>query len=500
MDSNKYDKGNRIFLISLWMIPIVFYLVFWVIDGAVWCADSDSYVAMHDCREPLYPSLLALLRLICGVGSDADVTDNISLTAMALLQSLLAGISVGSLTCFAVRTYIKEALYDGTLCGRSVYTGDGRKRALRLCIKGRVTSYIILAIPLVISMLNRFAAGRASMYSNSIMTEGITISLYLLAFRYMLEYMHKGTIYSYIMSAVTIFLAISTRKQMYVLLCLFVMAGVYVNMVRQRGNDKGCVYGIIKGLITMSLTVILIVGATLLFDCTYNKIVRHSFIIHTEDNRFITTMALYTSEREYEQYIEPELKDIYLKIYDECDRQGFLMHSSPVGWNAEVSHFADNYDHIQLDTMQLILENYVEDSIYSGFKQSMTKTEKIDAIRASFNRSLIPQETDRLIKVFFNNFVCGIVNTVARRQFILCVYTMFIFAIYIWLTVRCIAGGNRTKTVLSLMTIVAIIGNVALVSAVIFCQTRYTIYNMPLFYITLIVMLWEEVLKRNCHV
>ena len=41
----------------------------------------------------------------------------------------------------------------------------------------------------------------------------------------------------------------------------------------------------------------------------------------------------------------------------------------------------------------------------------------------------------------------------------------------------------------SSLTLLSVLLNVGLVSLVIFCQTRYTIYNMALFYISLMLML-----------
>ena len=66
MLAKKTDK-NRIydpFAVLLFLIPLAFYLFFAFYDGVVWCADSDSYVIMHECREPLFPTFLALLRSI----------------------------------------------------------------------------------------------------------------------------------------------------------------------------------------------------------------------------------------------------------------------------------------------------------------------------------------------------------------------------------------------------------------------------------------------------
>lgn len=505
MSEVQIKKSNRIFIASLWIIPLVFYLAFWFMDGAVWCADSDSYVKMHACREPLYPTLLALLRFICGVGEGADPENNISLFVMAFLQSVLAAVAAGSLTVYLVRRFYPEALLGSTLYGRKMCTNAGKAECIKCGSKQRFYAYILLVVPLSVSLLNRFLAGRASMYSNSIMTEGIAISIYLLAFRYILEYMSEGTRYSFLMACLCVLTGISVRKQMYVLLCLLLIAVIY--------KSRSFFGGILK----LILTTIMIVGIAVLFDCTFNMVIRDSFIIHTEDNRFVTTMAMYTSEREYSEYVKPEYKDIYLKIYDECDKNGWLMHDAPTGWNDAVNHFADNYDHIQLDTMQLMLEDFVDESSVV-FADGLTKTEKVDVVRASLNKSLIPHESDRLLKVFAYNFLNGMVNTVAKKNMVLCIYSIVIYIVFIALLIRSVVMyskyGKRAdickgadpsymrklygaKVLFGLMTLISILGNVTLVSAVIFCQTRYTVYNMPLFYMALITLFGERRRIKN---
>ncbi len=488
-------KSNRIFYISLWLIPLVFYLFFAFFDGVAWCADSSSYVEMHDCREPLYPTVLALLRFAFGTTKDiANPGADLSLFTMVILQSILAGIATASFVTFLVRQFLAEVDGGDYIYGVRMCTRDGRKKIDRLRIRYKLYAYLILLVPLAVSLLNRFAAQRASMYSNSIMTEGIVISIYMLAFRYILDYMINGSKYPFRMASFMIFIGISTRKQMYVLLCLFVIAMIY----RQR-----------KKLATV-YTVVLIAGCALLFDCTYNLIQRDSFIIHTEDNRFVTTMAFYTADRNFVNYIDPELQEIYLQIYDACDHNKWLMKDAPYGWYDGVEHFADNYDHIQLDTMQLMLDDFVDYCSYSGYDDSMTKTQKIDAIRASFNRSLLPHELFRLPVVFFHNFLSGMVNTVARKNIILCIYAALIYLFFVILMIRNIykdhaygdsieaeydshvqylARKYKERATLSVMTMLAILGNVTLVSAVIFCQTRYAIYNMPIFYMALLLCL-----------
>ena len=239
-----------------------------------------------------------------------------------------------------------------------------------------------------------------------------------------------------------------------------------------------------------------------IFDYTYNYFVNGKFIGHTEDNRFATTMAFYTSEREYVKYIEPGLQELYLEIYDECDKNKWLMHDSPENWLGAVAHFGDSYDYIQLNTMEMKIIDAVSKADYSWLGTGDTK----DLIRGSFNKSLLPYETNKLMRVFFNNFLSGMVNTVAVRTLLLCVYSLLIYTIYLICITYFIVFRKRSnihKRILCMSVVVAIsiVSNVALVSALIFAQTRYTIYNMPLFSIALIIMLYQiyadVFLKRN---
>ena len=495
----KTKNNNRILIASLWIIPLAFYLAFGVLDGAVWCADSDSYVRMYDSREPLYPTLLALVRFICGVGPEADPTNNLSLTVMALIQSIFAGLATGSLVTFLVKTYLPNAFAEDKVFGRRVCTAGGRSKAEVVRKREQMLAYILMCVPLGVSLLNRFAASRASMYSNSIMTEGIAISLYLLAFRFILDYMISDDKRAFKCSCFIVFVGITLRKQMFVLLCLLCIAVIYRSIVcpiaeNIKNKDKNSALIFLKGLLCLILSVAVTVGAAMAVDCTYNKLVRGSFIIHTEDNRFVTTMALYTAEREYVEFIDPELKDIYLKIYDECDRNKWLMHDAPSGWYEAVDHFADNYDHIQLDTMQWALRDFVTSGSYKGFAPGMTETEKIDAVRYSFNASLLPHENGRLLTVFANNLLNGLVNTVAKKNIPLCIYALVIYLVFVAFAVR--AHGRKQK-ILVVMTVLSLLGNLALVSAVIFSQTRYMIYNMPLFYMTLLIMMYGRYSEKK---
>ena len=443
-------RNNSICDNLLWIAPLVFYIFFWFLDGVVWCADTNSYVELNPSREPFYPMFLSLFRVI--FGADTTIWNG---------QYLYLFIAVGVQSIFAAVTTSVMAIF--------------LRKEYKL---GALGSYAVMALPLMTSLLCRFAANRASMYTNSIMTESLAISLYLLFFRYLIDYVIHYSEKNMWVCILLSFVSISVRKQMLVCFALIVIGIVYVNVRTHVGAIKGCVK-----IIVLTILVLTCVKA---LDLGYNRVVRGKWMTHTEDNRFVTTMAIYTADREYVDYIDPRLQNLFLEIYDTCDENGWLMNSEPDGIYNRSEHFSNNYDHIQLDTMQQILLGVKDTGEYDFLGEG----EVMDLIRESFNASLLPHEVGRLIRVFFINFITGMVTTVSQNRPIFYWYTLVIFVVYIGLLVRNIVKERRLSlaSIMGICVLLGIIDNVSLVSAVIFCQTRYTIYNMALFYMAMVVM------------
>jgi len=458
-------KNNKAFSLFMLLFSLIFYLFFAFYDGAVICVDSPTYISMEISREPFYPMFLAFFRWIF-----SGFENDFYLTAAVFVQSILAAAAAWSLAAFL-------------------------KRSLQL---SSFLSVGILLIPMAVSLLCRFAARRGSMYSNSILTEGITISCYLFFFRYLSEYLTEHTRKSFVSCCVLSFLLISTRKQMAVSLAMLVTCiciGAF-----QRKNFR-------KGLASAFLWASCILFSSSLLDLGYNYVLRGEMARHSGDTRFITTMAFYTAERSDAGYIEDEeIRNLFLKIYDTCEEKGFLKHSAGTGWLNRVSHFGDHYDHIQIDTMWPLVNEFasnqlaegkaVSDELSSGSeaRRIADVNKNADRVMDIINRSIIPHNIPKVLATFTDNFLSGLVTTVARRNPLLTWYSLCIYLVYLALllyhirTDRQHSSQNAFIILFSSLTLLSVLLNVGLVSLVIFCQTRYTIYNMALFYISLLLM------------
>ena len=434
------------------LVSMLFYLYFAWHDGVVICEDSPTYINMNITREPLYPLLLEIMRRIFGENY---------LFATVVFQSILAALAAVSIPLFFKReqniSYICE--------------------------------WFLMIIPMGCSLLCRFAAKRASMYSNSILTEGIACSMFLLFTRFLLDYIICRRKRSLFYAGIFSFLLVSTRKQMYFTVVLLFFAVIYVNWSRTQ---------IKKGILIAFLGVAAVLISNKIFDNIYGYAVRGTAHTHSGDDRFLATVVFYTSEREDgERITDPEARELFYEIYDICEDQGYLKHSAGKTWKQRVTHFGDSYDRIQIDTMWPAVENYVGEHYDS---EDVAREKKVDEITQTISRDLLPAVWKKLLLTFVDNVCSGFVTTVAKVHPVLLWYTVMIYFVYFAMLIY-LGICNRTAPafLFSTMTLIAICLNVGLVSMVIFCQTRYTIYNMPLFYMSLLLMIREVYhMKKTC--
>ena len=440
------ERHRGIFSAAMLGVSLLFYLFFAFRDGAVICVDSPGYISMDIHREPLYCMFLAGLRMLFSA-----FPENFYLDVAALLQSLLAAFAAWSL----VNTLWKEFHLSRTF------------------------AFFLLCVPLAVSLLCRFAAARQSMYSNSILTEGLTISLYMLFFCSLLKYFHSGLKKNLLFCCLLSFLLVSIRKQMLVSLILLTVC-IMAAHIRKRE--------FFRGLGWAAACAALVLGGSTALDLGYNYVVRGEAVRHSSDVRFLTTMAFYTAERSDADYIEDgQLRELFLEIYDACEEGGYLKHSAGKGWLNRVTHFGDYYDCIQIDTMWPAVNAFVQENYGDG---TVFLSEHADQIMRIFNRSLIPHNLGKILGSFLDNFLSGLITTVAQRNRILNWYSLLAYLLYLilflWAWKEWRRGKARGRIVETAgLTLLSVFCNVGVVSLVIFCQTRYTIYNMALFYVSL---------------
>lgn len=450
-------RKKSLFSAILFGFCFLFYLFFTFLDGPVLTPDSSTYIHMSLHREPLYSLYLATFRAVFGgAGGESDAW---LLWAVAG-QGLLAAAAAWSIPAY---------LY----------------RQLNL---PKWAAVCLTALPLAVSLLCRFGAGRQSMYSNGIESEALSIPLFLLFFRFLYAFLldrQAGSSRSplldrnFLTAALLCVLLVSTRKQMLFTLLLLGLALAFDGLKTEK---------ILRFLVRLTVTALAVLGLCAGLDRCYNYALRGEGVTHSGDSRFLLTMVVYTAQREDAQRIEdPRIRALFLDIYDACDEAGYLKNSAPEGWLGRVDHFGDHYDHIQIDNLRPAVTEYVSRNS-SGSETE--QADEVDRIMNEMTCALLPACLPSMIGCFFDNLLSGLVTTVSMRTPALIAAAALFYLGYLGLLLLLLLRRTSPAvTLFSAFTLLSILANVALVSAVIFCQSRYTIYNMPLFYMSGFLML-----------
>lgn len=440
-DTDRIDK------IVFHIVPLAFYLFFAFFDRAVICADTPSYINMDLSREPIYPMLLSIFRCVFGLNY---------LLVVVIFQSVLAAFS-------------------------ATYIGIQFSKMFKLrCLE----SYMVMLMPLLVSALCRFIAKRASMYSNTILTEGITCSLFLIFFVLLVKYSIESKIYDLVWIIIVLVLMISTRKQMYFCLILFSVYYICRTIYMKRKR--------IRNLLALVLFIIIVIVSNKEIERGYNILLNGQMIEHFNSNRFLATMVFYVADESDAYYIENESTRMLFKtIYYQCDAEDSVLHSAPKGLFNRLKHFGDHYDMIQIDHMWPEIEKYA--ASVSKLDDSVSREMVSDDIMSQIIKGILPHRIPELVSVFLVSCIDGMINTVAKVNPILSIYALLFWVLYLLIL---IIRGKRTGfddiSKLGLLAIGSTIINIGVVASQIFCQTRYMIYNMPIIYIAILLMMRKK--------
>jgi hypothetical protein len=444
---------KRSFWLWLGLAMAAFYVLAAMLEGYRLYPDSASYIALDISREPLYSLFLALMRLLFGRGGES-----FWLQAAALVQSLI--------TAWASWYFVRR-------CAGLFRLRRGESLLLALCT-------------LLPSLLCRFFANRRAMYSYSIITESLAFPLFLVFFTFLLAYALRGRKRDLAWAAVLAFLLISLRKQMYITLPLLLLAALW------RGLRAGRLL-LRAGLALLTCAAVLLGNSAL--DRGFNYAVRGEALRHTGDTRFVTTMLLYTARPEdAESFQDAELRGLFEEILRKADREQLLRSYAPADWFGRSLFFMNHYDLIQFGCLRETVTARLKQA--EGADETASALEQ-DRIYDGLNASLLPTGWTRLLGTAADSFAMGLVNTAAAMKRPLIPVTALLYAAFLALLVLCIRRRQEDEAVLACLALAAILGNVALVSLTIFCQPRYTLYNMPVFYAALLLLLRGAIQKKN---
>lgn len=423
---------------------MVFFLFWFFFDGVILCSDSNSYIRMDLSREPVYPSILAIGRFLFGEMGSLRMT--------VFLQSILAAYAAFRLTIYLKRYF---------------------------CLSMTI-SFLLLFVHFGVSLLNRFAAARGSIYFNSIMTEGMGISIWVLFFTCILKIVLEKEKKAVFLAFFYCVLLTCLRKQL--LVSLLVLAVVLFLVYSFPKINWKAVGGILVGM-TAVLVSVVVIG-----KC-YNYLVRGELVTQTRSSMVVTTAILYSTDETMESaFVDERAAELFREISKDMEEQKCTYAYAGNTWYEKAEHFGESFDTIGFDVLEPKVTAYLERQGYTG---GLEEDLEYDRVMNELTGTLLPVCLPTMTKVFLANYAMGLVNTVAKLHRILNWYAWFVYLAYMMLAGFLWKKGKREVVKMAAAVLLSIILNTAVTAAVIFCQTRYMIYNMTLFYIAGIVMLVE---------
>ena len=520
-------------------VNLAAYIGFALIDGPVWCRDSNSYATMDYTREPIYPTFLWLMRKLFGenmmvhgwdltdrLGGKAPAMEPLYLMAVIVVQSILAAVTVWLLSklCYEISGKLRFAA------------------AANLVMWG-------------VDLLNRFGAKRGSTYTQSIMTEGFGVSFYILFLLSLFQYLRQRRRMElgnevlwkrYLrLSVLMMVLCASQHKQLTITLIIFAAAAIsadlrlliryrsFVKIGNQAANQSGqqCFgkTGTRKealSWLSRDAAALLCAGVLIfLIGHVYNLTFHGVWSFHTGSADKIDSTLLYTvTEEDAELFVSNEkaapddadnLRELFLSIEEELAGQQLRYVDAPSGsWVELCSHYADSYDIIGFEVLDPLVDSYVRTNRPDLIPGSMEFAIATDQVCQSLEHVLIRQNPSRLLYLWINNVRKGFVNTVLRVSTVLNWASLVLWISYLSALFLLIRRGKHKSgdscrvseknscnvaeekrcvdtILLAALVLLGTLVNCMVVGAIIFPQTRYMIYNMGLFYIALILMMGE---------
>ena len=447
MDKKEKDKKIDARWIRL-ACCVVFYLAFCFVFGVQMGADSRGYINMVSAREPVYPLFLWAFRSLFG--------ENLYLWIVIILQNLIRAVAVWWST---------------------------EELGKRFSLPGIVQAGMI-GVHFGVACICQFLAERGAIYSNMIMTEGITISMWLffmiLLFRAVLDRDKKAAVVALLLAAVMM----DTRKQMavgYITICAAMFFG-------RMGKETPGRYwkGLLVTVCGCVLSILLAMGGTRL----YNYVLRGNFAQNTRDMNLVLTTTLYAADKEDATLIEEEsVRELFVLTMEKLEETESNYRFAGSGWRALEEHYENHFDVITIDTTGHL---YIDYAVERGFAEGIEAEQEADRMSAVIVRSLFADNLGTYLRIYGASILNGLINTVAKRSSLLDWYALAAYIGYIALMLMCLRKeACRTEGMVGVFVLLAVLINVGVAAALIFCQTRYMIYNMALFYVAGILMLWK---------
>lgn len=432
-------------------LTVLIYAAFYIHDGAVIGVDTAGYRNMVLAREPGYSLLIRLFEVIFGEGYFAQ--------ALVLCQMLFACAATCVLTFTIARVWKLEG----------------------------ISTCIVWGIQAAFLLLCRFGSGRAAIFPSTVLTEGVTYSLYFLFFKAILQLNQEMS--KKRLAEVTIYciLMMLVRTQLIVTF-LGLIAIFFLKAVLKQIPWRKWFF-----IIGSSFAGIVFV---LCMDKLYTQILYGVPTGVVGSNSFFFVSGIYgAQETDVELFEDEEERIIFAELFELCRTEGLNAQYAGDVFLGKIRHYTECFDTIKFTVAQPYMMQYYEKQ---GIENPIEREILTDAM---FKKMGIPLFRDNIaikMKVLSQDILKGMMRTIAKASPILLPFVAFVYGCFIFLLISLFRTQRSCMTAWAgLFVLLMLIGNVLATSLLIYAEPRYLLYNMVPFYIMGYLMLREMVRKKK---
>ena len=412
--------------------------------------DSFQYLNQMVSREPVYALFLKILTGIFGERYGRP---------LLILQNLLAVVSIYWLYIRLTDLFKLPKLFEWAVV-------------------------VFLLAPHLITPL---AARSGMVITNSVMTEGIAMSLYYIWAGMMLTLLlgrySQNQKSAVVWSGFLSFVLSMIRGQFLICIAVWLLVNVFVFFLQKE----------YKKILFILLGALLLVGGKSYLTKAYHYVESDLFVATSSGPPMMLANVIYLSDIEDGVDIENEyLRNAYenmIRLVDE--KQLSIKYGT--GGIIEMAQFHEyGHETLNFDIVDPEIEAVVGevDGVTSADYEYMLVL--IDGYASQIIGDVLPNILPEFIKNYFVIAALGFVRSIAVDRWIFPIYALIMYFVAAALSVILLKRDLKSSgAYFMLLTLVLICGNVFGTSIMIECISRYMIYNLPFFYIAGMAMLTE---------
>jgi hypothetical protein len=165
---------------------------------------------------------------------------------------------------------------------------------------------------------------------------------------------------------------------------------------------------------------------------------------------------------------------------------------SPKGLISRAKHHENSHDNIKFDCFYVVAKEYVTETKGITVDDYQLMMVEADNVAGELISSLYPKVFAKWLYNYFAMVAMGLIRSVLVVNPILNWLSVAIYIIAVILTVLAFRKNKTSRAAIFMaVVLLMIVANVTATSLMIMCISRYVLYNLPLFYLALIMLVCE---------